>query len=189
VGFRFRRSLRLAPGVRLNIGKRGVTSVSVGKRGATVNFGKRGVTGTASLRGTGLSYRHRFVKRRSSGGFGAALVVGVAVLVIGGLASRQSPQGITATHIATTGTSINQPASPPPVVQTASAATAALPLVTKEITAIQANVRAEPSMSGAVLQVLMRGDVVRVLQADGGWLRVARQDGSALGWVHNSVLK
>ena len=60
MGWRFRKSFRLAPGVRLNLGRRGITSMSVGRRGATVNLGKRGVTGTVSIPGTGLSYQHRF---------------------------------------------------------------------------------------------------------------------------------
>lgn len=43
------------PGLRLNIGKRGV-SVSAGKRGATVNLSKRGVRTTVGIPGTGISY-------------------------------------------------------------------------------------------------------------------------------------
>lgn len=55
---RFRRALRLFPGVKLNISKSG-TSVSVGGRGVTVNFSKRGVYGTVGIPGTGLSARER----------------------------------------------------------------------------------------------------------------------------------
>lgn len=53
--FRFRRSFRIAPGLRLNIGKRS-TSVSVGVRGAHVTFGKSGTRTTVGVPGTGLSY-------------------------------------------------------------------------------------------------------------------------------------
>jgi hypothetical protein len=60
MGWRFRKLFRLAPGVRLNLGRGGITSLSVGHRGATVNLGKRGVTGSVSVPGTGLSYQHRF---------------------------------------------------------------------------------------------------------------------------------
>jgi hypothetical protein len=55
MGFRFRRSVKLMPGVRLNASTRGL-SVSVGGRGGTVNIGRRGVRTTVSLPGTGLSY-------------------------------------------------------------------------------------------------------------------------------------
>jgi hypothetical protein len=55
---RFRRSLRLLPGVKLNIGKQSA-SLSVGGRGATLNFSKRGVTQTLGIPGTGISYQQR----------------------------------------------------------------------------------------------------------------------------------
>ena len=54
--FRFRRSFRLLPGVRINLGKRS-TSMSVGVRGAHVTFGgPSGTRATVGLPGTGLSY-------------------------------------------------------------------------------------------------------------------------------------
>jgi hypothetical protein len=56
MGFRFRRSIKLFPGVRINLSKSG-TSVSVGKPGATVNIGHGRTTTTVGLPGTGLSYR------------------------------------------------------------------------------------------------------------------------------------
>lgn len=55
VAFRFRRSVKIAPGVRLNLSDSG-SSVSVGGRGATVNFSKRGTRTTLGIPGTGLSY-------------------------------------------------------------------------------------------------------------------------------------
>ncbi len=53
--FRFRRSIRLAPGVRINLSKRG-TSVSIGGRGAHVTLSDQGTRTTIGLPGTGLSY-------------------------------------------------------------------------------------------------------------------------------------
>jgi hypothetical protein len=55
MGFRFRRSVKLAPGVRLNISKSG-PSVSFGRRGARVTVGKDRITKTVGIPGTGLSY-------------------------------------------------------------------------------------------------------------------------------------
>jgi hypothetical protein len=56
--FRFRRSLLVLPGLRLNIGKRGA-SVSLGGRGAHVTIGKSGLRETVGLPdSTGLSYTH-----------------------------------------------------------------------------------------------------------------------------------
>lgn len=55
MGFRFRRSLRIAPGVRINVSKSGM-SYSFGGRGATVNVSSKGARATYGIPGTGLSY-------------------------------------------------------------------------------------------------------------------------------------
>ncbi len=56
MGFRFQRRLRLFKGVSLNIGKRGISSISLGTRGAHTTLGKSGIRNTIGLPGTGLSY-------------------------------------------------------------------------------------------------------------------------------------
>lgn len=56
MGFNFRKSTKIMPGVRVNLTKKGVSSVSVGKNGARVNVGKKGTRTTVGLPGTGLSY-------------------------------------------------------------------------------------------------------------------------------------
>jgi Protein of unknown function (DUF4236) len=83
MGFRFRRSIKLLPGIRLNFGKRGFirrfaphlsrvleaapsgvrrrqasSSTSIGVRGAHVTFGKTGTRTTVGLPGSGISYTH-----------------------------------------------------------------------------------------------------------------------------------
>jgi Protein of unknown function (DUF4236) len=58
VGFRFRRSIRIAPGLKVNLSKRGV-SLSAGVRGASVTVGPRGTYTNVGIPGTGLSYRER----------------------------------------------------------------------------------------------------------------------------------
>jgi hypothetical protein len=55
VPFHFRRSLRIAPGIRLNLSKSGV-STSVGARGAHVTLGNGRVWTTVGLPAIGLSY-------------------------------------------------------------------------------------------------------------------------------------
>ena len=57
MGFRFHRSIRILPGLRLNFGKRGI-SASIGVRGAHVTYGPSGTRTTVGLPGTGLSYTH-----------------------------------------------------------------------------------------------------------------------------------
>jgi hypothetical protein len=56
MGFRFRRSIKVIPGIRINLGKSGFSSVSVGGHGITKNFSKKGTKTTFGLPGTGLSY-------------------------------------------------------------------------------------------------------------------------------------
>jgi hypothetical protein len=52
---RFRRSIRIIPGVRLNLNKKGV-SVTAGVRGAHYTIGRLGTRTTFGIPGTGLSY-------------------------------------------------------------------------------------------------------------------------------------
>jgi uncharacterized protein YgiM (DUF1202 family) len=60
----------------------------------------------------------------------------------------------------------------------------------RTVTAAQmANVRALPSMSGAVLRVLQKGTSVQVLESENVWLHVGERDDAAIGWVHGSLLK
>lgn len=56
MGFNFRKSLKIAPGVKLNITKQGISSLSVGGKGARVNLGKKGTKTTLSIPKTGLSH-------------------------------------------------------------------------------------------------------------------------------------
>lgn len=55
MGFRFRRSVKLIPGVRLNFSSRGA-SISLGAPGATLNFSGRGARATFGVPGTGFSW-------------------------------------------------------------------------------------------------------------------------------------
>jgi hypothetical protein len=56
MGWRLWRRVRLAPGITLNIGKSGPTSVSFGPKGLKLTAGRRGRRITAGLPGTGLYY-------------------------------------------------------------------------------------------------------------------------------------
>ena len=61
MGFRFRKSIKLFPGVKLNLSKKGISSLSIGKRGARINISKKGIQTTLGIPGTGISYK---TKRR-----------------------------------------------------------------------------------------------------------------------------
>lgn len=56
MGWTYRKSVKIAPGVKANLSKSGV-SVSVGGKGARVTRGKNGITTTVGIPGTGLYHR------------------------------------------------------------------------------------------------------------------------------------
>ncbi len=53
---RFRRTKKIAPGVRANFGKTGA-STTFGKKGSSLTVGKQGVYANVGVPGTGLSHR------------------------------------------------------------------------------------------------------------------------------------
>jgi hypothetical protein len=61
MGFRFRKTIKLFPGVKLNFSKSGV-STSIGGPGATINISRRGTRGTFGITGTGVSYSESLSK-------------------------------------------------------------------------------------------------------------------------------
>lgn len=60
MSLRFRRSIKLLPGVRINFGKTGA-SLSIGGRGGSVTVGRKGVYTNVGIPGTGLSYRTKAI--------------------------------------------------------------------------------------------------------------------------------
>src|SRR5688572_14729367 len=65
MGLRFRRSLKLLPGLRVSVGLRGA-SLSTGVRGASLNFGRQGVHANVGLPGTGISVRQKLASPKLS---------------------------------------------------------------------------------------------------------------------------
>ena len=61
----FRKRIKIAPGVHLNLSKGGV-STSVGPRGAKVTFGKKGTFLHTGIPGTGLYSREKISGKRTS---------------------------------------------------------------------------------------------------------------------------
>jgi Protein of unknown function (DUF4236) len=64
MGLRFRKSFKLAPGVRLNLSGSGI-GLAVGPRGASLSFGSRGTYLNAGIPGTGISARQRVGSSRA----------------------------------------------------------------------------------------------------------------------------
>jgi len=128
--FRFRQSFRIAPGLRMNIGKRG-GSFSAGPRGAKITMGTSGSRASIGIPGTGLSYTEvqnggdTPSDQESSGCAGCLAQIVVLLLVIVGVAmcSRGKEQTIpsakptpapTATPRATATPTPSPTATPPP---------------------------------------------------------------------------
>lgn len=60
MGFRFRRSIKILPGLRINLSKKGVSSITLGRRGASLNISRKGGKRvTVGIPGTGLSWQTR----------------------------------------------------------------------------------------------------------------------------------
>lgn len=57
MGIRYRKKIKILPGVSLNIGKNGLTSATIGKRGASINIGSKGTYVNTGIPGSGLSAR------------------------------------------------------------------------------------------------------------------------------------
>jgi hypothetical protein len=82
MGLRFRRTLGILPGVRLNFSKSGV-STSVGVRGAHVTLGRTGVRTTVGLPGSGLSYTHLERGAPARAPLGLRLFVWIGLVTLG----------------------------------------------------------------------------------------------------------
>jgi len=163
VGWRFRQSLPLLPGVRLNVSKSGL-STSVGRPGATLNFSKRGTRYTVGLPGSGLSYtdhisrgapRRTFVERPTSGSSDRA---GVALGVIGAI-------GVFSLLV-----HVGSGQRPTPSL--ARSDVGAPPLVGL-VTAQQLRCRAQPSTTSKVVDTTVQGTRLAIGASDGGWLRTS----------------
>ena len=85
MGFRFFRRIRIAPGVSINLGKRGA-SVSVGPRGAKMTFGSRGVKSSVGIPGTGIRYETPYSRSSrtatNNGGGGGSFLLSLLLLLV-----------------------------------------------------------------------------------------------------------
>lgn len=94
MAIKFRKKIKIAPGIKLNITSKGISSVSLGGKGVTLNAGsKKGTTLTTSIPGSGLSHTQQLSNKSSTNapesqntstgiGMVGLLVIGVIALVI-----------------------------------------------------------------------------------------------------------
>lgn len=77
--FRYRRRIRVGKGLYVNLGKKGITSVTVGRRGASMNVNRKGTRESIGVPGTGLSYQ----TKRKTGCLGCGSVLVTLTAVVG----------------------------------------------------------------------------------------------------------
>jgi hypothetical protein len=88
MSLRFRRSIRIVPGVHLNLGMSGA-GVSVGPRGLHVGVNHRGMYTSAGIPGTGLYAVHHYRSgehnevRGNAGPFLVGVLIVAAIIIVG----------------------------------------------------------------------------------------------------------
>ena len=180
MGFRFRRSLRIAPGLRLNFSRSGI-STSLGGRGATYTIGPRGTRTTVGLPGTGLFWTSSSARRTPAAGTdlpdaaGAALSQGgagcvwiaaiLAVILMIGMCSSSTP-----------------PTSAPPQPMP----TASPPGTAYFVNVRSANCRSAPAASARAVSGLKRGEQILVSEQSGGWSHAT--GGGRDCWISSALL-
>ena len=66
MGLRYRKSIKLLPGIRLNFGTRGFSNLSLRIKCIRLNIGRRGINGRIFIPGTGFSYHFNNKRKRRS---------------------------------------------------------------------------------------------------------------------------
>lgn len=173
MGLRFRKSIRLFPGVRINLSKGGV-SASVGRPGATINIGRKGVRSTVGLPGSGLSYSEMLmdgkgehvapVASRTAGGGAGCVLFAIVALLIAAVA--------TCTY--------KRDAAPDPTVLERPVGR---PLF---VTANSLNCRVQASPSATVVGKRTRGEALTVVTSGGEWTQVESANGAC--WMATRYL-
>jgi Protein of unknown function (DUF4236)/Bacterial SH3 domain len=177
VGWRFRRTVKILPGVRLNISRSGV-STTLGPNGASINLGKRGTRTTVGIPGTGISHSSLMSPTSESGeeqnsspastkksGCGIWAIVAISLFALGKCVGGVDP---TPTAPVVTTKAIPQQSlltSQPEARATADSSS-------DHITGEMVEGRTNPSSTAKVLHVFQNGDVVRVVKRKRNWIKV-----------------
>lgn len=162
MGFKFRKRIKIAPGININLSKSGI-STSIGKPGATINIGKKGVKATVGVPGSGFSYSQNLSKSSSQGQVSSPknpgslftkILVGLGIIFMLSVLLNGNDSDVE--------------------------------LVYKTVTAKSLRVRSEPSAEANIVNQVIRGDRVIVESNQNGWSLVS--DGKIKGWVASKYL-
>jgi hypothetical protein len=185
VGFRFRKSIKVMPGVRLNVSKSGV-STSIGGKGATVNLSKRGTRSTVGIPGSGISYStlhstksggtsHPASGTDTAKGCGCLMIAGVLLMFLVTQCHGPSSKNSDITSTDTPATADYETDAP------AGAALSYGDGDTVYIDTASLRMRDRPSGLGSVVGSLKQGEEVKIVKRSGEWLQVAQ--GATLSWI------
>ena len=179
MGWRFRRTVKILPGVRLNISRSGI-STTLGPNGASINLGKRGTRTTVGLPGTGISHSSLKSSISESGdersytsenerrfGCGTWLMVAIALFALGKCVVGVGPT--TPAPVATTEINPTQgllTAQPEAQEKTDSNS--------DHVNGAGVEGRASPSSSSKVVHVFQNGESVTVVKRKRNWIKVVQ---------------
>lgn len=185
MAFRFRKSIKIAPGVRLNLSRSGV-STTLGGRGLSMNVSRRGTRVTAGIPGTGISYQVRSGGSSGRGAGGAGVTgreaegclgcgaVGFFMLLLMGLCASPDRSGTPAYRT-------DPLMLPPPTSQPAQE-----PRETFYLHG-SLNLRSGPGRAFAVTRTLPRGEQVTLGAKDAnGWAPAFDRHGQREGFVYRA---
>lgn len=192
MAFRFRKSFRIVPGVRINVSTSGV-STTLGPRGLSVTTGRRGTFLNAGIPGTGVSARgrlggggHSFAggdeegKASGCGCLGAG-VVGFFMLVLAGMCGDATTPD---TPYAGYTPAYRQ--SSPAYAGSDNDVAYTSPRDDFYVHGSM-NVRSEPNRHAAVVRTLTRGDRVTLGPKDAnGWAPLFDYSGRQAGFVYRA---
>lgn len=177
MGWRFRKTVKILPGVRLNISRSGI-GTTLGPNGASINLGNRGTRITVGIPGTGISHSSLMSQSTDSGGGQTVLPVNAqksgcgtwAIVAIALIAIAKCAGGVDSTTTA-------------PVV-----ATEAIPqqgLLTSQpeieisadsssdhIFGAEVKGRSSPSSTSKITRVFQNGDAVKIIKRQQNWIKV-----------------
>ena len=176
MGWRFRRSVKLLPGIRLNFNRSGITT-TIGPRGAHVTVGGKRTRVTTGIPGTGISYstllpQNNMKGRRPAASSGSGVFALLLLFAMVGFCSRQQSTSPTGNKSATT-SAPQTPLQPqaPHLVEASSPFFVAVDAL---------NTRDAPN--GRVLGKVTRGEKVPVFETADGWARIS-PTGEPAQWV------
>lgn len=208
MAFRFRRSVKIAPGVRLNIGKKS-TSVRIGPKGLGYTISSTGQKRVSTgIPGTGISYSQRLeaaarpsparpieARRKSSAGTTALWLLAI-LFGLGWCASRLPPASdpppistalpSPAPSVEDQSPTVSAPDPPALVSSPVRPPPPAAPAIKTLYTTTNVRLRDGPSTEALILWTAPPGTEVQSSEMDGAWHLVSA--GARKGWMHGDYL-